>query len=409
MKSLEWIATLAAPQGELTNVQRNGRESLLGIGFPSRKLEHWRLTDFKRLENLLELPISKGIKDSSSIRNKSWAEKASHGTRIVLDPQQNYESIELPPGLRKLNSEELKQHLSNNFGHLSISQNWPLAINQAITNQLLALRVEGQELAKLELVMPAEKNSLTPTRVIILMEEKAKLQLLQVALGAENSAHSHLLEIHLGKDSELNHGFVALGGGNASCLAQISVKQQASSNYSLTTIQHGWSLSRLEPEIIQVEGQGQTTLRGLQISTKKQQLATHSRVRFEGPEGCLNQLQKAAAIENSHSIFNGVIQVPQIAQKTNASQLSRNLLFSNQARIDTKPELEIVADDVRCAHGATISHLQEDELFYLRSRGIASNQARSLLLQGYCQEILEALPMEANRWDILNTLLESVQ
>ena len=81
---------------------------------------------------------------------------------------------------------------------------------------------------------------------------------------------------------------------------------------------------------------------------------------------------------------------------------------SNSARIDTKPELEIIADDVRCTHGATVSQLQEEELFYLRSRGISSNQASYLLLKGYCQEIIDSLPLAANRWQILNKLLEDM-
>ena len=172
-------------------------------------------------------------------------------------------------------------------------------------------------------------------------------------------------------------------------------------------MQHGWSLSRLEPTIVQLNGRGNTTLKGLQLSAKYQQLSTHTVVNFEGPEGSLNQLQKAAATAKSHSIFNGVIKVPQIAQKTNASQLSRNLLLSNLARIDTKPELEIIADDVRCTHGATVSQLQEDELFYLRSRGINSNQATALLLKGYCQEIIDSLPTDASRWNLINTIINS--
>ena len=116
----------------------------------------------------------------------------------------------------------------------------------------------------------------------------------------------------------------------------------------------------------------QTVLKGLAVTGADQQLATHTAVRFNGPEGELDQLQKCLAGGQSHAIFNGAISVPRDAQRTNAAQLSRNLLLSDRARVDTKPELEIVADDVRCAHGATVSQLQDDELFYLQSRGIAA-------------------------------------
>ena len=128
-------------------------------------------------------------------------------------------------------------------------------------------------------------------------------------------------------------------------------------------------------------------------------------MRFEGPEGTLDQLQKSAADKSSHCIFNGAVSVPRVAQKTNASQLSRNLIMSTKARVDTKPELEIIADDVKCAHGATISQLQEDEIFYLRSRGITTNEATNLLLKGYCQEILHEYPMEEKEEQLLNEIL----
>ena len=116
-------------------------------------------------------------------------------------------------------------------------------------------------------------------------------------------------------------------------------------------------------------------------------------------------LIKSLATGSSHSIFNGAVNVPRAAQQTNASQLSRNLLLSNKAKIDTKPELAIIADDVRCTHGATVSQLQQEELFYMRSRGIEIEQATKLLLQGYCQEILRALPANAQRWQVLEEIL----
>ena len=406
----QWVEALPSPQGLLKNVQKDGRELLLKTGLPTKDLEPWRLTDLKRLENLLKLPLPTNNKDLSVVNSHQRANEPNGCLRIVLDPQNNsYKSIKLPPGFQQLTSEELQQHLGSTLKQISKTNELPLIINQAATQEILALKIGGDNLSQMELIIPAHKNALNSTRVILFVEEKAKLDLLQVVLGSEFSGHSHLMEIHLCDGAEVNHGFIALGGGEASCLAHLSITQGTNSNYSLTSVQHGWSLSRLEPRVIQLNGQGSTTLKGLQISKGKQQLATHSEVYFGGPEGQLNQLQKGAAIENSHSIFNGVIKVPQIAQRTNASQLSRNLLLSSAARIDTKPELEIIADDVRCAHGATVSQLQEDELFYLRSRGIASNEATSLLLKGYCQEIVDSLPIDANRWGLLKTLLNGVK
>ena len=152
-----------------------------------------------------------------------------------------------------------------------------------------------------------------------------------------------------------------------------------------------------------------TVLKGLVVTNQEQQFATHTAIRFEGEEGQLDQLQKAVAAGRSHAIFNGAVQVPKVAQRTDAAQLSRNLLLSDRARIDTKPELEIVADDVRCAHGATVTQLQEDELFYLRSRGISASRAASLLLRGYCQDVVDLLPSLAQRWPVITQVLEGLE
>jgi Fe-S cluster assembly scaffold protein SufB len=156
---------------------------------------------------------------------------------------------------------------------------------------------------------------------------------------------------------------------------------------------------------VQEQGQACTRLRALQQVTDRQIADTHSYVRFDGPEGALDQLHKALADGAGRSVFNGAVQVPRAAQRTNAAQLSRSLLLSDRARIDTKPELEIVADDVKCAHGATVSQLQDEQLFYLRSRGIAAAEASQLLQRAFCEEVVRALPALARRHDPMAALL----
>ena len=128
-------------------------------------------------------------------------------------------------------------------------------------------------------------------------------------------------------------------------------------------------------------------------------------MRFDGPSGALDQLHKAVANGAGRSVFNGAVNVPRSAQQTSAAQLSRSLLLSDRARIDTKPQLEIVADDVKCAHGATVTRLQSEELFYLQSRGIAAQEASSLLQRGFCDEVLRELPAAAARYRPLQSLL----
>ena len=115
------------------------------------------------------------------------------------------------------------------------------------------------------------------------------------------------------------------------------------------------------------------------------------------PHGTVNQLHKCIVSDRARAVFNGKILVPQKAQLTNATQLNRNLLLSPKARVNTKPELQITADDVKCAHGATISQLEEDEIFYLRSRGLKETDAKFLLIDAFAAEIIDRISIESLR------------
>ncbi len=406
----EWLASLAQPKGLLESVQRRGRNSLADMGMPTSSQEAWRLTNLKRLEEILKLPLASDVSKQQKLASPLLPNPSKGAMRLVIDPQTDpLDSICLPEGFIPLTTSEIEQTLGQTMKKCSSYSDWPVAINHASTSNVFALRVVGKELPPLELVMQSYPAEFNPTRVLLVLEENAQLDLLQVVLGLEESAYSHLIEIHLSQESCLNHGWLAIGQEDTKLMANLAVKQEKRSQYSLTSCHYGWTWGRLKSSVLQLEGNAKTNLRGLQISMSNEQLETHSDVRFEGPEGSLNQLNKSVAGDNSHSIFNGAIRVPQVAQLTNASQLSRNLLLSNRARIDTKPELEIVADDVRCAHGATVSELQQEEIFYLRSRGISAERATALLLQGYCQEILSTLPLDGERWINLQELLRTVK
>jgi len=267
-------------------------------------------------------------------------------------------------------------------------------LNHATASRVLALRVASRAQVRLELVS-AQPAALMPLRLLLVLEEKAELELSQLLLAQQPGLTSLVLEAHLARSARLEHGLVALGHPDAALLGHLAVEQEPESSVALTSVSAGWGLARLEPRLLQVDGQAQSTLRGLQLVDGHQIADTHSHVHFGGPEGQLDQVHKAVAAGQGRSVFNGAVRVPRAAQRTNAAQLSRNLLLSDRARIDTKPELEIVADDVKCAHGATVSSLQTEELFYLQSRGIDADQAAGLLKRAFCEEVLRQLPAPA--------------
>jgi FeS assembly protein SufD len=279
-------------------------------------------------------------------------------------------------------------------------------LNQACAERVLALRVASRQRVNLELISAAGEG-LQPLRLLLLLEEKAELDLSQLVSAEAAGLHSLVVEVHLARSARLQHGLVAFGRSDAALLAHLAIEQEPESQVSLSQVVAGWGLARLEPRVVQVDGGAHTILRGLQVVDGQQIADTHSQLEFRGPEGQLDQLHKAVAAGQGRSVFNGAVRVPREAQRTNAAQLSRTLLLSDRARIDTKPELEIVADDVKCAHGATVSSLQTDELFYLQSRGIGADQAAGLLQRAFCEEVLRDLPAAARAWCPLERLLEA--
>ena len=351
---------------------------LAGSPMPSRREEAWRFTDLALLRAL------------------------EGGLLPSLDPLENQH---LPPGVSRLDAAEIQALAGTTLAATGCADAWPVRLNQGANPPVLGLRVRGA----VEPLQLAWEMGSTPglraARVLLVLEPGASLDLLQVVRSEGANATSLLTEVILAEGSHLNLGLLALGDSAASLLAHLAVDQAASSTLQGTTATAGWGLLRLEPRVLQRDGAATTQLRGLQVVDGRQMADTHSSVVFGGPDGSLDQLHKVVAHGAGRSVFNGAVTVPRVAQGTQASQLSRNLLLSDRARVDTKPELEIVADDVKCAHGATVSRLQQNELFYLQSRGIGADQAARLLLRGYCEEVLRDLPAQARAWHPLEHIL----
>ena len=250
-----------------------------------------------------------------------------------------------------------------------------------------------------------ETNSLNAKTLVIFLEENCDVELLQVNLGKENSSLSQSTFFCLKENSSVNHGVVSYGENRSNLLNSLNVIQQKNSSYNLGSLHFKFNYARFEISIKQSAGNAKTNIKGMQITKKDEQISTYTKIEFNGPNGFLDQINKSLADDKSHAIFEGSIIVPKIAQRTDASQLSRNLLLSNLAQIDTKPQLEIIADDVKCKHGATISQLNEEELFYMRTRGITLTEASKLQLSSYFQEIISFIPISKDKWDLLDKLL----
>jgi len=399
-------AAVGESAGGLDQVRTAARDYLRRAGPPPTRQEAWRFTS---LTPLLAVP-------PQVLPAPGPALAADHPPdrevlRLYWDGDRDpLAGVDLPEGLTRLETGVQDALLGTVLQAAGTADSWLVRFNAALAGQVLALRVRGSVSLPLELVSDCGHGTgVRPLRLLLLLEEDASLELLQVHRATGSSLTTVVVEAQLKPRARLRHGVLAQGSDASCLLAHLAVFQAPASELDLTTVAGGWGLVRLEPAISQVQGAAVTRLRGLQVARDRQIADLHSLVRFEGPEGQLDQLQKAVVDDAGRSVFHGAVQVPQAAQRTNASQLSRNLLLSDRARVDAIPQLEIVADDVRCTHGATVTRLQQEELFYLRSRGLGADQAARLLLAGFCDEILASLPESASRWKPATDLLGSAR
>ncbi|HEY9597822.1 MAG TPA: Fe-S cluster assembly protein SufD [Cyanophyceae cyanobacterium] len=208
---------------------------------------------------------------------------------------------------------------------------------------------------------------------------------------------NQVTEIWVEENAQVTHTRIQREAGDGFHIGKSAIAQARNSRYTCNAISLGGKLSRHNLEVFQTGEGTETTLNGLTMIGGKQLADTHSVIALNHPHGISNQLHKCIVDDRGHAIFNGKIFVPQAAQYTNAGQLNRNLLLSSKARVDTKPQLEITADQVKCAHGATVSQLDADEVFYLQSRGINETNARELLLDAFAAEILSRISVASLR------------
>ena len=380
------------------------------IHWPTRRSEAWRFTDLRCLTQLD--PTRLHTRTASPPWPDALRQGSSRHLSLQLDGSGHWcgprgEQPTWPQGLMPLSTEEITP--GQVAPTVIPSGTLPLGarLNEVTPGPSLGLQVSGPDPVQLTLAIQVEQAQawLAP-RLLLVVQPGARLCLSWHVAATDQAAVLPMVEARLGAGARLEEAALARGCPGAVFLGSSFVHQSPRSLYRRTNVTWGWGLSRDEPFIRQSQGRAETHLHGLAVARGQSLLDTHSTVFFDGPAGQLRQRHQALADDRGHSVFNGRVVVPRVAQQTDASQLSRNLLLSTKARIDTKPQLEIVADNVQCTHGATVSCLQDDELFYLQSRGIGGDQASRLLQRGFCEEILQRLPKAALAWSSLHRLLE---
>jgi Fe-S cluster assembly protein SufD len=241
-----------------------------------------------------------------------------------------------------------------------------------------------------------ESATITQSRCLVVAESGSVVTLIEEYTNTDEQGlyfSNAVTEIFVEQNAAVSHTRVQREGKAAFHIGKSAIAQARDSRYTCTAISLGAKLSRHNLEVLQTGEQTETTLNGLTVIAGEQLADTHSLIAYTKPYGTSNQLHKCIVADKGHAVFNGKVFVPQAAQLTNAGQLNRNLLLSPKARVDTKPQLEITADNVKCSHGATVGQLEADEVFYLQSRGLNQADARKLLIDAFAAEILNQLPV----------------
>lgn len=253
--------------------------------------------------------------------------------------------------------------------------------------------------------------TVTHPRVLIDAAAGSRAVVIQdhVSLGSGPQLTNSVCEVRLGADASLDLVVAQREGAGTYHLSNLQTRQQRDSRLGVHTLTLGGAFTRNDLGAVLSDVGADCTLNGLFLGTGDQLVDNHTLVDHAMPHGTSRQRYKGILGGSSRGVFRGRVVVRPDAQKTNASQQNPNLLLTERAQVNTKPQLEIRADDVRCSHGSTIGQLDPEALFYLRARGIDAEAARSVLTRGFAAEIIDSLPNETLAASLGELLLDRLE
>ena len=245
-------------------------------------------------------------------------------------------------------------------------------------------------------------------RALLVLEPGSAVTLIEDYVALHEGAYftNSVVEVALGASATVEHARVQRESRQAFHIASCAVSLAHASRYHSINIALGARISRVELDVRQTAAATECSLDGLALIGERQLADTHTFIDHAKPHGVSRQLHKTIVDGAAHAVFGGKVMVRPGAQQTDSAQSSRNLLLSAKARVDTLPQLEIFADDVKCTHGATVGQLDSEEVFYLRSRGLSEAAARNLLTYAFGAEVIDRIPVASLRRRLEQTVLE---
>lgn len=393
------------------------RESALNrfeqVGFPTTDIEDWKYTNVQSIARSAFAPLpataTTGL-SGDAVRAFICPEAASSCLVFVNGVYRaEFSSVEkLPPGVVVANLDEALtgEHEFVMRSHLARPSETEAdgftALNAAFLGHgaLIYLPKGAQVATPIQLLFLSEamaQSTASFPRVLVVAERESEATIIESyeAAGEVRSLTNAVVEVFVGENARLTHYKVQRESEQSFHIATTNAELERNASYDLTTITLGAQLSRHAINIKLAHEGAECWIDGLYLVGTNQHADTHSLIDHNSPHCTSHQLYKGILDGKSRAVFNGKVFVHKDAQKTDAKQSNKNLLLSNEARVDTKPQLEIYADDVKCAHGATVGQLEEEELFYLVSRGLHPELARNLLTYGFAEELVVKIKIDS--------------
>jgi Fe-S cluster assembly protein SufD len=391
--------------GWLAGSRQRGIARFAELGFPSRKSESWRYLDLQPLARHPLLPTEAMPGENLDAARHRLARLALPGAGlrlVIVDGQFSEElsSIEAPKGVRlgaiSAALAERPDLFPEVVGDAPDDAAHPFAaLNAAFfaDGYILDLApgvVLDQPIEIVHLGSGTSEGSFH-TRSLIRLGAASRASLLEVYAGDGRYWRNDVVSLRLDDGAELNRTAIVEESSEAIHLAQLDARLGRAARLAGFALLLAGRRVRHEVGVAMVGEGARCRLDGAFVVSGSDEANIVTSVDHAAPGGQTRELIKGVAAGRGHGAFQGRIIVREDAQKTDAHQLSRNLLIGRRAVIDTKPELEILADDVKCAHGASVGDLDEAALFYLRARGIPAEEARHMLIDGFLREVVETV------------------
>ena len=378
-------------------------------GWPHARSEEWRFTP---LSSLKERVSNESSLDTSY--NVPQIDGLESIDIVFVDGvlRTDISKLSLPHGLNlcAINnaSTDMQDEISRLFGQVKPSRHVFGLVNDALCEQGVYISLDDncEVDTPLRIINIAAHDCDAHTRALVNLGENSQLKVIEHGFGSQASFTTAFAEYMIGKEAKLEHYRFAFFTGAAKQVGGSHFSLQERANLNSTFVSYGSELSRVDVDIIHAGQHANAKMNAIYLLAEGELFDMHSTIEHAVPNGTTQENARGIIGDKARAVFSGRIHIHRDAQKTLAELNNRNLLLSRRAMINTKPELEIYADDVQCAHGATVAEIEEKALYYLMSRSIPRSKALVMLNFGFVQELVNAISNEPIKQWLLPMLSE---